>query len=524
MISASRSFLILLLGSLLTGLSCINTEAAKSASRAGDRWADSIITIETTRRQYDHFQPWSRRVRTTLKGGIVIGPREVLTTAEDLHDRTMIRFQRDGRGQWSKAQLIWIDYHANLAILSSNEEGFWTGLKPVSFANPVPVGKEGFQLARWRNGNLETRKMEFNQCVVDNAKISSLPMLQLELSSETQGVGWGEAILIGGKVAGIAASQNGNTCRAIPSSTIHAVLEARKRGNYKGMGYFDFVWQPAENPDTLQHLKLTGPLRGVIIVEIPKASTNSAALKARDIILKVDGFDVDTEGYYHDPDYGHLSIENIPTRGHWAGDVVKIQVLRDGKPVEVNYTLPATDYETKLLAEQTFDREPEYLIVGGLVFQPLNIPLLRSWGEDWKRRAPFRLAYYRNEDRTPEKPGLVVLTAILPDPVNLGYQDLRFLVLEELNGTRISKLSDIEKALTSSSDGFHRFKFARGDSVQRAVLDSNLATAAASRVLQRYGIPKDRVIASATSRLAPGAVPPATVDDSRPSRGIPRRR
>ena len=112
---------------LLSALTLLSApaEAAGPKPRTGDRWAASVITVESTHRQYDLFQPWSRRVRTTAKGGIVIGPKEVLTTADDLNDRTLLRFQRDGRGQWSKAELIWIDYQANLAVLTTNDEGFW---------------------------------------------------------------------------------------------------------------------------------------------------------------------------------------------------------------------------------------------------------------------------------------------------------------------------------------------------------------------------------------------------------------
>ena len=117
----------------------------------------------------------------------------------------------------------------------------------------------------------------------------------------------------------------------------------------------------------------------------------------------------------------------------------------------------------------------------------------------------------------------MVLTTILPDPVNIGYQDLRFIVLDKLNGQKITSLADIERALTLSTDGFHRLNFSRGDTVQRAVLDKEEAAASTSRILQRYGIPKDRVITSHLAKSAPGAVPPATVDDLRGVRG-PRRK
>jgi len=44
-------------------------------------------------------------------------------------------------------------------------------------------------------------------------------------------------------------------------------------------------------------------------------------------------------------------------------------------------------------------------------------------------QAPFRLSYYNSENPTPERPALLVLSVVLPDQYNIGYQDVRFLVV-----------------------------------------------------------------------------------------------
>ena len=143
----------------------------------------------------------------------------------------------------------------------------------------------------------------------------------------------------------------------------------------------------------------------------------------------------------------------------------------------------------KLLAEQTFDQAPEFLIAGGLALQPLNIPLLRGFGEDWKRRAPFRLAHYAGGPPSAERSGLVVLTSVLPDPYVVGYQDARFLVVDTVNGQKISRLAEVQAALEKPQDGFHTIEFHRGDNLLRIVLDAGLMDAATKRILERYRIP-----------------------------------
>ena len=457
------------------------------AAPASD-WENSLVYLEVTRKAYEVFQPWSPKSRTVQKNGLVIGAREILTTAEELSDRTLVRVQKGGRGKWWNAEVVWLDYHANLAVLTVQDPTLWQGLKPASFLSGKPP-KDGLQIVRWRNGNLETRKAEFNQFLVEDARLSFIQHLQLEASTEMQGVGWAEPLVANGKVAGLATGQGGTNARFLPASFIEPILTARKAGKYPGLGFFPFTWQPVENPSTFKFLKLPGEPRGALVIDVPATPVIEPNLKPRDLILQVDGFNVDNQGYYKDPDYGQLIVENLGSRRKFAGDLVKMKVWRDGAELNLDYRLPKLDYAVKLLADQTFDQAPEYLIAGGLVLQPLNVPLLRGFGDDWKRRAPFRLAHYAGEARSAERTGLVVLTSVLPDPYVVGYQDARFLVVDTINGQKISRLADVPAALQKPQDGFHTVEFLRGDNLRRIVVDAGLMDAATKRILERYRIP-----------------------------------
>ena len=208
-------------------------------------------------------------------------------------------------------------------------------------------------------------------------------------------------------------------------------------------------------------------------------------LKPQDIILRIDGFDLDIQGDYEDPEYGHLMLENLATRQKWAGDNVKMQIWREGKAMDVVYRLPKYDYSTTLVPFGTYDQEPEYMIVGGLVFQPLTDSYLQSWGPEWRRRAPFRLYHYRDEPPTKERSALVVLSQVLPDPYNIGYQEQKYLVVDKVNGQLVSRLRDLRAALQKPMNGYHVLEFMRSDSLRRIVLraDGN-ETEATARILQ----------------------------------------
>lgn len=475
---------------LLLGAMAWSVLGQEAPSREVSPWEQSVVTIDATRKQYDYLQPWSKRLRGGQKSGLVLEGRRILTTADDLFDRTLIRVQRGGRGKWFLGGLDWIDYHANLAVITVQEEAFWNGLQAAQLSSPTR-GSVDLQIVRWRQGRLETRRAEFSQFTAREGRLSYAPHLQVELNSEIQGAGAGEPLVSKSQVEGLLAGQQGNTCVAIPSDFIQSILAARQEGKYRGLGFFDFVWQQAENPATLAYLKMEGEPRGVLVIDVPYTPGVTPVVKPKDILLKVGGFDIDIQGDYQDPDYGHLILENLATRRKWAGDEIGLQLVRDGEVKDVTYRIPRADYKTQLVPEHVFDQDPEYLIVGGLVFQPLNEPYLESWGQDWKRRSPFRLFYYTMQHATPERPALVVLSQVLPDLYNLGYQDLKYLVLDEVNGKKISRLPELREALRHPVNGFHTIQFMQSDSLRRMVLAADDQESATKRVLARYGIPKE---------------------------------
>jgi hypothetical protein len=455
----------------------------------------SLVTLEITAKNYDYFQPWAKPTRTVRKHALVVGDRELVTTAQNLADRTLVRVQKGGRGRWLNAEVRWLDYHANVAVLTVADEGFWTGLKAVELADRIPK-RDDYEVIRWRDGNLEIRRAEFSKFTVGDGSLSFSPRIHLELNTEINGLGWAEPVLVDGKIVGLTVAKGGNVCTVTPAPFIRRVTEAQKAGRFPGLGYFDFVWQQGENPATIEFLKVPGEPRGAVVIDIPKTPAPNYVLKKRDVIVEIDGFPVDTEGDYDDPDYGHLMVEGLATRRHFAGDKIPMKIARDGQILDIEYILPKADYSVDLLPMFTFDAEPEYLVAGGLVFQPLTQPFLRGWGDDWRRRAPFRLVYYNSLAPSAETPALVVLSQVLPDPINVGYQEFRNLAVDKINGQTVRRLTDVKKALNEAKDGVHLIEFFRGDGLQRLLVDATSMAAATERVLGRYGIPASENIAA----------------------------
>ena len=127
---------------------------------------------------------------------------------------------------------------------------------------------------------------------------------------------------------------------AIPTSFIAPILKAEEAKTYTGLGYFDFTWDPAENPLNLEYLKLPEAGRGVIVKDVGLKPGVVSLVHPRDVLMQIDGFDIDAEGNYRDPQYKKLCLENLSSRGKWAGMTSKFKIWRDGKEMDIVYKLP----------------------------------------------------------------------------------------------------------------------------------------------------------------------------------------
>jgi hypothetical protein len=468
-------------------------QATDAPSSGAFAWENAIIHIEVSGKTYNYIQPWERTEHKVYKSGVVVDGHQIITTAEGLDDQTVIRLKKQGDGLFSEGRVAWIDYQANLAALTTDEKDFWTGLQPAKLADPVPIAGD-VRILRWRDDQLENRQGEIERLTVENSALSFVSVPALKVDSSIPGVGYGEAVTVGDKLIGLAYAQGGDAVTAVPTSFIAPILKAEQSKTYTGLGYFDFTWDTAENPLNLDYLKLPGPARGVIVKETAMKPGVVSLVHPRDVILQIDGYDIDAEGNYRDPQYKKLSLENLSSRGKWAGMDCKMKIWRDGKEMDIVYKLPKAEYTDELVPEQVFDQDPEYVLAGGFVFVPLTEAYLRSWGPTWRQHAPFRLSYYEMDKVKPDRPERVVLSQVLPYPTNIGYEGLRNTVIDEINGIKIKRLADIETALKSPVNGFNIFTFESGETTRQAVLDASEMDDATQQIMAHYHIPADHVL------------------------------
>lgn len=443
----------------------------------------SLVEIEITKKTYDYKIPWVIRNSQTRKNGIVIGENQILTTADGLSGQYLCRIRKGGVSKQYTATLSWIDYYSNLAVLSVEDPTFWQGMEPAKLVDELPLSGN-LQVYRWRSGRIESRAAEIIRLYVGTSKMSYIQHLKLSASCEIDSAGWAEVVLHDGQLIGLTTSAANKKLTILPAPVIHSALERRQLDDDPGAGCFDFDWMSAKNPALMQSKGFDRSETGVVITEVGARRLADNTLHAGDILFEIDGFPIDNEGKYVDPHYGRLSINGLATRAHAAGDSMPMKVWRDGRELSVNYQLPKADFDKSLIPERRYDQAPSYLMAGGLVFQPMDGPLLAALGQN----KPVLIDYY-NATADEARDGLVILSMVLPDDFNRGYESARLMIVDQINEQTISNLDDVVAALDAPIDGFQHIRFVHDEAMRHMVLDAAAMPETTTRILQHYRIP-----------------------------------
>jgi PDZ domain len=472
------------LGALAALLPAPARAANDSAARA------SVITVRVTGQEWNWKTPWSKQSpwARTVTGLVVEGPA-ILVATPSLGNHLLLEVQKRGEDLRTPARLVLSDPEGPLALLAVDDAAFWKGLAPLPIAESVvPEGE--VTVNRWvRSGQFESSRATLRQVRATRHGLSRTSLLTLEAASSLDGAGDSEVLVKDGSVVGLATSKQGETLAAISAPVLRQFLADARNPPYRGFARAGIAWQDLTNPALRSYLGLVEDEAGVRLTRVLPHGSGAGILEPGDVILEVAGHKIDPTGNFEHPVYGRLLFPVLFTDGARPGDSLRVKILRQGERSEVDMPLRRMAADDDKVPPYVHGRGPDYAVSGGLVFQELTVPYLATWG-DWARRAPTRLlvAYDREgAEPTPETPRIVLLSSVLPDPCNLGYQDLRDLIVTAVNGIRVGRLDDLRRAFAEPKDGFHIVEFIPGQGPTRIVLSAAEVDAAAVRIRTLYG-------------------------------------
>ena len=455
--------------------------------------SNSLVRVNSTNQAFDFFRPWTKKAPFLRRGlGVVLQGGQILVTAELVGNRTYVELEKAGSAEKSPAEIVVVDYDCNLALLRPTDSAFLKGAKPLSLDSGPSVGDKASILQLESNGLIADTPGVITTITVAGYPLDHLALLTYRISAPLQNRDGSFTIpaIRDGRLLGLLMRYDprSQTADVISAPVISHFLDDARLEAYPGFPRAGLVFAATRDPQFRRYIGLQED--GVYITEIrPGSAAEKAGLRKGDVILAVGGKPLDPDGNYEEPGIGRIPFSHITNTLARVGDTVDFSILREGKRATIPVTLTSIRNEESISDAHEFDRQPRYLIVGGVVFRELSRPYLQEWGGNWMKDAPQRLVYldaFQNE-LPPDRGKIVFLSQVFPTPNTLGYENLEHLVVTKVNGVPIKNLDDLAKAAKSTKDGFLKIEFDEDPSF--IYLDASDDEKSGAQLMQDYGIP-----------------------------------
>jgi hypothetical protein len=238
-----------------------------------------------------------------------------------------------------------------------------------------------------------------------------------------------------------------------------------------------------QNPAQRRALGLGEGDRGIMVSNVASAGCSAGILRVRDVLLSIDDYPIASDGSV-DLEGERVQMAEIVER-KFKGDSVKLHILREKKEMDATVKLDVA-WPYMMQANQ-YDVEPRYVLFAGLMFQPLSRNFLADNPID-DLRVRYFYDYYVADEIYREHPEVIILSGILPDPINTYISEFKNGIVDEINGVKIKTLDDVAGALKKPTEEYVITLLGIGRPI---VLERAAVEAARDRIKTRYNVVKE---------------------------------
>ncbi|WRX23812.1 PDZ domain - like 6 [Theobroma cacao] len=450
---------------------------------------DSVVKIFTVTSSPNYFLPWQNKSqRETMGSGFVIPGKKILTNAHVVADHTFVLVRKHGSPTKYRAEVLAVGHECDLAILIVESQEFWEGVNFLELGD-IPFLQEAVAVVGYPQGgdNISVTKGVVSRVEPTQYVHGATQLMAIQIDAAINPGNSGGPAIMGNKVAGVAfqnLSGAENIGYIIPVPVIkHFIAGVEESGKYVGFCSMGLSCQPTENVQLRNHFKMQPQMTGVLVSKINPLSDAHRVLKKDDIILEFDGVPIANDGTVPFRNRERITFDHLVSMKK-PNETALVKVLRNGEEHAFTITLRPLQ---PLVPVHQFDKLPSYYIFAGLVFVPLTQPYLHEYGEDWYNTSPRRLCE-RALRELPKQAGeqLVILSQVLMDDINAGYERLAELQVKKVNGIEIQNLKHLCQLVENCSTESLRFDL---DDDRVVALKFESARIATSRILERHRIP-----------------------------------
>eukprot|EP00239_Pterosperma_sp_CCMP1384_P007891 CAMPEP_0197855054 /NCGR_PEP_ID=MMETSP1438-20131217/25889_1 /TAXON_ID=1461541 /ORGANISM="Pterosperma sp., Strain CCMP1384" /LENGTH=387 /DNA_ID=CAMNT_0043470029 /DNA_START=30 /DNA_END=1193 /DNA_ORIENTATION=- len=297
--------------------------------------------------------------------------------------------------------------------------------------------------------------------------------------------------LIGIAFQGYAGSSVENQGHMVPTPLLNRFLKGVQRGN-PGLPSLGVHLQLLQSPVLRSKLLMDDSKHtGVLVARVEYNSSAYGILQPGDVILKIGSESIQNDGTC--TLYNRRLAFMASVQKQFVGDQLTVQILRDGKEMDVQLLLKPPSL---LVPRGQYDVQPQFVMLGGLLFTKLSLEFLQSWG-DVKDAPTHLITEYYSSPVEERRRDVIVLSQLLRDEVNIGYgyESIGLEVVTEVNGQDFMNMVEfidlLDKAVMESE--FVELKVGQDKRVPiTIVLKSDELVEADLRIRSRYFIPSNR--------------------------------
>ncbi len=456
----------------------------------------SVIQIISFSQQPVWDAPWRfDGVQRNGGSGFVIKGKRIMTNAHVVSwtRQVLVRRYQDPRPYIARVRFIAHD--CDLALLEVEDASFFEGLEPLEFGElpkvrstvvtyGYPAGGEQISYTRGVVSRIEMQTY---------VHIGHRSFLGVQTDAAINPGNSGGPVIQEGLVVGVAfqgAPGLENTGFFIPLPVINHFFNDIEDGTYHGFPQAGIRLVALQSPAYRRHLKLPEHGLGALVDGLLTIPSTQKALREEDVILKIGPYPLGTDGtilYQSNRVHGAMAFQEAQ-----HGENVALKIWREGAEMDVSF--PVFFYEADRTIGNQYSGLPRYFVYGGLVFTPLSVDFMKTFGRNWADEANAELVYelYFRRHETPEntRPETIVLASVLADPVNANMLTRGKALVDKINGVRIEKLEDVIRAFDSATQAQHIVEFLPNHGFE--CLNRSEADKANAAILKTYGIPKDR--------------------------------
>ncbi len=456
----------------------------------------SLVRVNVTGQPYDYVRPWQKRAPFSKRAlGAVLPQGRVLVTADLVANQNFVELERAESGEKTAANVVVVDYEANLALLEPAEKKFLDGLTPMQLAMDTVVGDRLAALQLESTGALVVTEglVTTIQMTRYPADLGQFLTYRISISLQYRDNSYTVPLVKNNKLAGLLLrfDQRTQVVDAIPAPIIAHFLKDAETQHYQGFASAGFGFFPTRDPQLRKYAEQTGKAAGVYVTSIdPSSPAAKAGLQVGDIVVGIGSNEIDQNGNYVDPLYGKIEFTNLITARAYVGDTLPVQIQRAGKPMELKMQLDHRAANEYVIPPYNLDRPPLYYVLGGMIFEELTRQYLREWGANWVKDAPQRFVYkdrFQSELYPEGNRRVVILTQVLPANTTIGYDDIAYLTVKKINGREVKSLADLAEAVKQPVDGF--IKIETEEDPKQIALEAAQVEAEAEALKQNYGLP-----------------------------------